>query len=307
MIKLTGDKYLVTGGAGFIGSHICEEIVKQGKKVVCLDNLVAGKIDNLRPWWNPILCTFVSADVTDDNIDQYFRDVDIVFHNAASKCTVCREDPLLDLMSNAYGSFNIFTKAIKNNVKKVVHASTGSVKGLKPQSFYGVSKSTAEMYLNALRDYYQEFRYTILRYYHVYGSRQNDSDTGGVIPIFINQVYHKKPIVIYDDGLQVRHFTYVKDIVESNFAVAESQESDSKIYTAVSDVTMSIYGVAGLIQTLMDTEVDIIYKDRRAGDIRTFSGLNNTKLKELGVKFNIPFAQGLLETINWYKDKYDNS
>ncbi len=142
MLKLSGKKYLVTGAAGFIGSHVVEELVSQGKDVVCIDNLAAGSSNNFLPWWDEKLCTFREIDIGGNHTGlllPHFEGVDGVFHLAASKCTICRENPRRDLIVNAWGSFCVF-EAAREVGAKVVHVSTGSVNHGRPVSLYGVSK-----------------------------------------------------------------------------------------------------------------------------------------------------------------------
>lgn len=302
MIQLKHDKYLVTGGAGFIGSHICEEIVKQRKQVICLDDLRAGSKANFKPWWEPRLCTMVKADIKNPvAYEQHFKDVDVVFHNAASKCTVCRENPIEDLLVNAWGSWCVFECAKRAGVKKIIHASTGSVNHGKPKSFYGVSKQAGESYLRAFREYNFGFLYTILRYYHVFGSRQDSSDVGGVVPIFIRQALNDEPITVHGDGNQVRHFTHVKDVVKANFLAAMDRATDYKTYDVVSDTVVSINELAGTIALMLGKEVQRIdHGTAKQGDIRTFN-IDNGPLKALGFKFDWDFKEGLKDTIEYYK------
>jgi len=307
-MKLSYDNYLVTGGAGFIGSHLGEAIVKQGKKLVILDNLITGKRENLEPWWDEQLCTFVEADISDYNsIHPYFDSVDIVFHNAASKCTVCRKAPNTDLMVNAWGSLNVFRASQSAGVKKVIHASTGSTMEGNPKSFYGVSKLAAENYLAVMREYHPEFVYSILRYYHVYGTRQDNSDEGGVIPIFIRNVLNNEPIVIFGDGKQVRHFTTVEDVVKANLYVSEVDEFSwypESPLTVVSDVKISILDLAHLICELMGKpDHEIIFRPEKHGDVKNFEFVRSYNLDEL-VRFNNDLEGELKKVINWYREKY---
>jgi UDP-glucose 4-epimerase len=319
--ELQYDSCLVTGGAGFIGSHICEEALIQGKKVVCLDNMIAGKEENIADLRKNSNFKFVKEDITYlDKIVDYFDKVDVVFHNAASKCTVCRKDPQLDLMVNAWGSWCIFEAARLKKVKKVIHASTGSVYGealykpqdekhpLNPCSFYGVSKLAGEKYLEAFRVYYA-LRYSVVRYFHVYGPRQESAEWGGVIPIFIRRAYEGLPLIIYGDGSQVRSFTYVKDDVSANFILANSSISDGEAYNSASGLRISILELAKMVLKLMHREdLEIQFKEWRPGDIKVFD-INNTKIKSLGMEFETDFQEGLRRTIDWYvkyfKDKKD--
>jgi UDP-glucose 4-epimerase len=302
MIQLKHDKYLVTGGAGFIGSHICEEIVKQRKQLICLDDLRAGNAKNVKLWWDSSLCTMVEADIKNPiAYERYFEDVDIVFHEAASKCTVCRDNPIEDLLVNAWGSWCVFECARRAGVKKIIHASTGSINHGKPTSFYGVSKQAGESYLRAFREYHFEFLYTILRYYHVYGSRQDSSAVGGVVPIFIRQTLNDDPITIHGDGNQLRHFTHVKDVVKANFLAAVDRSTDYKTYDVVSDTVISINELAKkIILALGKTFQRIDHGPAKQGDIKTFK-IDNGPLKKLGFKFDWDFTKGLADTIEYYK------
>jgi len=274
-------KYLITGGAGFIGSHICEELIKQGKEIVVIDNLKIGNIDNLKPFWVLKQCKFVKADISDYKaISHHFKDVDIVFHNAASKCTVCKKDPYIDLMTNAWGSLNVFRAAQEYGIKKIIHASTGSVNSKEdypstgyeqPKSFYGVSKLAAEKYLDVMHEYYPEIDYTILRYYHVYGTRQDDSEEGGVIPIFIRRMWNNNAIIIYGDGKQERHFTSVKDVVRANLIESENDKYKYRTHNIVSYVTITINELAYMIQKIMGKHnIEIINAPAKKGDIKKF-------------------------------------
>lgn len=312
MIELKGDKFLVTGGAGFIGSHIAEEIVRQGKEVVILDDFSAGKIHNTLPWWNRRLCTLIEADITLDDILPYFDGVDVVFHNAASKCTVCRKDPGRDLEVNGNGSRLVFEAAIHAGCRKVVHASTGSVYGdtfeelppdevgnYNPRSFYGVSKLAGERYLRAFKEYHPEFRYSIIRYFHVYGPRQESADHGGVVPIFIKRVVEGRPITIHGDGEQERLFTYVKDDVAANFLLANDDTADGEAFDSTAGIPITINTLARMVAEIVGKDVPVEHKPRRDGDIKHFDA-GPKKLELLGHEFKTDFEAGLRETVNWY-------
>jgi UDP-glucose 4-epimerase len=301
--QLKHNTYLCTGAAGFIGSHLTEEIVKQGKRVIAVDNLVNGKIENLP---KSDLCEFWPIDVRNVNkLRDAMQGVDIVFHNAASKCTVCRVNPYLDLDVNAKGSFNVFQAAIEAGVKKVVHASTGSVNEGKPVSFYGVSKQAGESYLRAFKEYYPEFRYSCIRYHHVFGSRQDDSDNGGVIPIFIRNILQGKPIKIFGDGLQERHFTFVSDLVDVNFQLANESKWDGCFLNFANPEAVTIERMVDAVANLLYADPDInpflirTYYPARQGDIKKF----NSAMFYRNYDYT-PLSEGLKETIQWYKEKY---
>jgi len=312
MVKLKYKSALVTGGAGFIGSHICEELLRQGRRVVCLDNFVAGKQENIAGFLRNPNFTLVNADITNlPAILPAFDGIDVVFHNAASKCTVCRVDPQRDLMVNAWGTWNVYEASRKAGVKKVVHASTGSVYGeaqyfpqdekhpYNPVSFYGVSKLAGERYSNAFRDYYG-MDISIVRYFHVYGPRQESSDVGGVMPIFIRRAWEGEPLIIFGDGSQLRSFTYVLDDVFANFAIANSERSNGEAYNSASGIRVTIRQLAEKVLRIMNRQdLPIIHKDWRAGDIKVFN-VSSDKLKTLGFDFETSFDEGLAATIEWY-------
>ena len=304
-------KAIVTGGAGFIGSHIVEKLLEKNTKVICIDNFVAGKKENVDAFTNNANFQLVDADVSDlKSIISYFEDVDVVYHQAASKCTVCTIDPHLDLRVNGQGTFNVLEASRLNNVRKVVHASTGSVNGeaqylpqdekhpLNPVSFYGVSKLAGEKYCNAFLNYYN-MDVTVLRYYHVYGPRQDHSDLGGVIPIFIRKILNGESPTIFGDGSQLRSFTYVNDLVDANFLVASNNSSKGKVYNCASGIKVTIKELAEKLLKIMNREdLEILYEDWRPGDIKVFD-INNSRIKNLGLQFRTTFDDGLEETIQW--------
>jgi UDP-glucose 4-epimerase len=305
--ELIHDKYCVTGAAGFIGSHICEEIVKQGKKVVCVDNMVAGKQENLDSFWDDDLCTMYNVGVEDyliidigekqiSLLESVMDGVDVVFHNAASKCTVCRDNPFRDLIANAFGSYSVFEAARKTGVKKVIHASTGSVFGGKPKSFYGVSKLAAESYLRAFKEYYPDFRFTSIRYHHVFGPRQESGPNGGVIPIFITELLSRGKVSIHGDGEQERHFTYVKDVVDFNFQCEE--DFDGKFVDYAEPDSLTISELYRMLSEMINTRHEVEYIASKPGDIRKFDVSKSVKKRR--DFYWAEFRRNLKETIESY-------
>jgi len=307
---------LVTGGAGFIGSHLVEELLNLNVMVTCLDNCSGGKWENLSSFKDHPLLTVVKADVTDfDSIVGLFQGIEVVFHEAVSKNTVCMKDPRLDLKINAEGTFNILEASRIHQVKKIVHASTGSVYGepryipedenhpTEPVSFYGTSKLAAEKYGQVFRHLYS-MDVSILRYFHVYGPRQEDNDYGGVVSIFIRRVLSNQPPVIYGDGSQVRSFTYVKDVVKANLLTACHPETNGEIYNCASGLKITIKELADLVVSQLDRQdLQIEYAGWKPGDIKNFD-IDNSKIKGIGMKFDWNFEQGVKETMKWLKTKY---
>ncbi|MFC1525479.1 NAD-dependent epimerase/dehydratase family protein [Candidatus Latescibacterota bacterium] len=301
---------LVTGGAGFIGSHLVEELLKEGLEVVSVDSYVAGKKENLAHVREHKGLREVECDVVDSRgLERCFEGVDIVFHEAASKMTVCLRDPPQDLDVNARGALNVLELARKHGVKKVVHASTGSVYGeaqyyptdeehpVNPTSYYGVSKLAGEKYARVFSHLYG-MDVSILRYFHVFGPRQESSDVGGVVSIFARRALHDQPLRIYGDGTQLRTFTFVKDLVEINKTVA-MQGGRGEAYNCASDARVTILELAeGVLDHYGKRDLEIEFHEWRPGDIRKFD-VSNAKIKSLGYEFQTKFPDGLAKTLEW--------
>jgi UDP-glucose 4-epimerase len=278
-------KAIVTGGAGFIGSHIADKLLKLGAKVTIIDNLSSGKAENI-----PTGAKFVEADVAYvfEWWAREFEKTDVVFHNAASKKNICLKDPGRDLRVNGGGALNLLQIAKKYDVKKFVHASTGSVYGdvigsidedtcKNPVSYYGVSKLAGENYVRYFNNTYA-LNTTILRYFHVYGERQEDDpDTGGVVAIFKKQIAEGKPITIHGSGEQERLFTHVEDIVEANIKVMETPGND--IYNCAASKTVTINQLAKKLGADKIKHVAPL-----VGDIFSFD-ISTEKIQKLGVRF----------------------
>lgn len=309
-------KALVTGGAGFIGSHIVGGLLEEGLEVISIDNYFGGKEDNLQEYHEKYGDKFteVKCDVTDyDDLKQYFEGVDLVFHEAASKKTICLRDPRKDLLINGTGTFNILELARDFGVKKVVHASTGSVYGeavqlpqtedhpLNPTSYYGVSKLAGERYAKAFEHLY-DLDVTILRYFHVYGPKQENSDVGGVVSIFGRKVLNNENPVIFGDGTQERSFTYVKDLVSINKLVASRNDTKGEVYNCASGINITIQELAEkVIDHFGNKELGIDYGDWTIGDIKKFD-VSNDKVRLLGFEFSKDFDSGLNETLHWLEE-----
>lgn len=307
-------KALVTGGAGFIGSHISEELAKRGFRVVSLDDYSAGKKFNLRHLRKYPNFKEVKCDITDSRrLEEHFKGVDVVLHNAASKKSVCLVNPRRDLAVNGGGAFNLLELAAKYQIKKFIHASTGSVYGepqyfptdelhpTNPVSYYGASKLAAEKYV----DIYHKLNNldaTILRYFHVYGSRQEFSDYGGVVAIFIRNLLEGKRPTIFGSGRQERSFTYVKDIVKANLLVAIKPQTNGQTYNCASAIKVTINELCRRMLDYFDrAEIKPIYKDWQIGDIRIFN-IDNSKIRRLGMDFETDFFGKLNEIIEEMKD-----
>jgi nucleoside-diphosphate-sugar epimerase len=300
---------LVTGAAGFVGSHIVDSLLEAGLTVVALDDYSAGKPENLAHHdGNPRLSSY-RRDVTEiDSIRELFSGVDIVFHEACSKNTVSFADPARDLAVNAEGTLNVLICARDAGVKKFVHASTGSVYGeatyfptdelhpTKPAGYYGVSKLAGEQYVRVFSDLYG-LDTIILRYYHVFGPRQDYSDVGGVVSIFARRAIAGEPLIIFGDGTQMRSFTYVKDIVALNEHVACLDGISGEAFNCASGVQVTIHELAKrVLEFYGRQDLEIIFEDWKPGDIVKFD-VSNAKIRNTGFNFNYGFDEGLRLTL----------
>lgn len=310
-------KAIVTGGAGFVGSHLVEELLEEGLSVISIDDYSNGKEENLRQLASHPNLTIVKCDVTNiEELKKHFTGVDIVFHQACSKMTICLRDPGRDLEVNALGTLNICLLCKEFNVKKLVHASTGSVYGtvtqfpsdeshaLNPVSYYGVSKLAGEKYVRAFHELYG-MNTSILRYYHVFGPRQDSSDLGGVVNIFGRRVLEGNSPLVHGDGKQIRSFTYVKDIVNINKIVALSTESAGEAYNCASGVQVSVRDLADKVVNYYGAKVKVVHQGSKIGDIRHFD-VDNSKLKNLGFEFEYDFEEGLARTLDWLKTELES-
>jgi len=311
-------KALVTGGAGFIGSHLVEELVTMGVETISVDNYFAGKHENLAHLdhfknFHEEIC-----DVTDyERLNGLFEGVDIIFHQAASKKTICMIDPLKDLQINGGGTFTLLNLSVKHGVKKFIHASTGSVYGepqftpqdenhpLNPTSYYGVSKLAGERYVKVFEHMYG-LNTTVLRYFHVYGHRQESSDVGGVVSIFTKKMLQGQPVTIFGDGNQERSFTYVKDVVRANILAASNPDADSRIFNCASGIKVTINQLAESIGSILGIrDQEIIYEDWTPGDIKIFD-VDNTLIRQtLGIDFLTNFQDGLVQTVDWARQYFN--
>jgi nucleoside-diphosphate-sugar epimerase len=285
-------KAIVTGGAGFIGSHIAERLLNDGHEVVIIDDLSAGKEANI-----PEGAVFIKADVLHDAVykDQ-LRDADVVFHNAASKKNVCVVDPERDLDVNSKGTLRLLLACRECGVKAFIHASTGSVYGetdsllkedgpINPVSYYGVSKLAGERYAALVGD--DNMSVVMLRYFHVYGSRQEDDPTlGGVVAVFRRQIREGGPITIHGDGSQKRVFTHVSDVVEANMSAwHRHKEVRGRVFNCASNIPISVIGLAGTLIRKSGKKIELAYLPELEGDIYRFD-VDNTRIKEeLGINF----------------------
>ncbi|MCD6523699.1 MAG: SDR family oxidoreductase [Thermococcus sp.] len=296
---------VVTGGAGFIGSHIAWELVKDNE-VIVIDNMYTGKEENVPPG-----AKLVKADIRDyEAIVELISNADYVFHEAAQVSVVeSIRDPVFTEEVNVIGTLNIL-RALMEGHGKLVFASSAAVYGdnpnlplketerPRPLSPYGVTKAAAEEYLRVFNELYG-LPVVSLRYFNVFGPRQSANQYAGVISIFINRALTGEPLVIYGDGKQTRDFIYVKDIVRANLLVAESRRANGRVFNVATGKQTSILELAMKVIEITGTTSSIVFDKPRPGDIR-HSQADITEIRKLGFEPEWSLEEGLKKTVEWY-------
>jgi UDP-glucose 4-epimerase len=305
-----GRRFLVTGGAGFIGSHIVEHLLSFGAFVFVLDDFSNGKKSNLFTGTNgnPKL---IGEDIRKFDFDSLGK-LDGVFNEAARALIPSFEDPVTDMEVNVGGTIRLLEYSRKHDVK-LIHASSGSVYGnplkipisedhpLNPISPYGTSKLASEGYCQM---YQREFGVDVsmLRYFNVYGPRQSVSEEMGVIPIFVKRALSKKALTIFGDGKQTRDFLNVMDVVKANLLAYKSKKAAGQFMNVGGGgEEISILDLAHLVMSLCAFKEKPIFEKPKPGDIRRLVA-DNTKARELiGYVPSISLREGLTKYIEYAK------
>lgn len=308
---LKGSRVVVTGGAGFVGSHLSDALLAEGASVVCVDTLVGsgGSKRNIEHLLDNPDFEFVEEDLAVWASPAHLEGVDVVFNQAASKFTVSQADPPQDLHVNGLGTLNMLLASHKAGVKKFVHASSGSVFGelrekqdenhpKNPASFYGTSKLAGESYCRVVGEIYG-LDYTVLRYYHVIGTRQNDSATGGVVPIFVTKALRGEPLTVNGSGKQVRSFTSVHDVVRANILAATRPDWSQEFFNCASSIQVSILELAEFVISESNSSSEVRHNAWRDGDIMNFD-IDNSKIRSRGMTFNKAWKEHVRSVIEWY-------
>jgi UDP-glucuronate decarboxylase len=302
-------RILITGGCGFIGSHVAERFSKDGSKIIIIDNLSSGRIENISSDFK-----FYNLNVEDSNCEQVFIEEapDMVIHLAAqTDVSTSMQKPFLDTSSNILGTVNMLFLSHKYGIKRFVFASSAAVYGnseniplkedetLNPLSPYGMSKMTGEIYCNKWFEIYG-LNTLCLRFSNVYGPRQGVSGEGGVISIFIKRLISGAELIIFGDGNQTRDFIYVKDVADGIYHCTHSNFTGILNLSTCSEISLNtLVGTLGSIYTIKNVR----YTHPRPGDIFR-SSLDNAKLKNL-IKWSpsCSFKEGITETLNWFIDR----
>jgi len=306
-------RYVVTGGAGFIGSNTVDELVKRGHGVVVLDDLSAGKEENLAEVRNKI--TFMKGSITDlETVQKAMQQADYVIHLAA-RTSVPRsvKDPLETNRVNVDGTLNVLVAARDNKVKRIVFAASSSAYGETPTlpkvetmhpvpiSPYGVSKYVGELYAYAFGRCYG-LETVCLRYFNIFGPRQDpDSPYSGVLSRFATAFLEGEQPVVFGDGEQTRDFTYVENAVQANLLACETPGVSGRVFNVGTGGRVSLNQTLELLRDISGKNLQAKHEPAREGDIRD-SQADITQAREaLGYEPTVDFAEGLQRTFEWYR------
>ena len=298
----------VTGGAGFIGSHLVDRLIEDGHTVQVIDNLYTGNKEFVHS-----KAQFVELDIRDPNLYSVLEEFrpDYIFHEAAqTEVSTSMSDPMLDCDINLMGLINLLNAAVKLDVKKFLMPSSAAVYGNldtlplneemigNPSSFYGLTKLTTEHYL---RIYHEAFGlpYICYRYSNVFGPRQGNGGEGGVISIFAKAIVQGSPIIIYGDGKQTRDFIYVDDVVEANILGIQHQVTG--IYNVSTGISSSINLLVDEFRNISGKDIEVVYDKPRLGDIRDSVLATDKSEKELLFTAKYNLHDGLIKTYEYFK------
>ena len=298
----------VTGGAGFIGSHLVDRLIEDGHTVQVIDNLYTGNKEFVHS-----KAQFIELDIRDPKLYSVLEEFrpDYIFHEAAqTEVSTSMSDPMLDCDINLMGLINLLNAAVKLDVKKFLMPSSAAVYGNldtlplneemigNPSSFYGLTKLTTEHYL---RIYHEAFglQYICYRYSNVFGPRQGNGGEGGVISIFAKAIVQGSPIIIYGDGKQTRDFIYVDDVVEAN--ILGMQHQVTGIYNVSTGISSSVNLLVDEFRNISGKDIEVVYDKPRLGDIRDSVLATDKSEKELLFTAKYNLHDGLIKTYEYFK------
>ena len=305
------NKILVTGGAGFIGSHLASGLLKREYKVVIFDNLCSGKISNLREISEKTGFEFIEGDIRDESrLKAAFQGVDAVIHLAALiDISASVTDPASTNDVNVTGTLNVLREAARCKVKRFIFASSTAVYGdaetlpinenviVNPISPYAASKLAGEAYCKAFAGSY-ELSTVVLRFFNVYGPRSENSPYCGVITKFLQQANMGETINIYGDGEQTRDFIHVKDIVEALILALEAHEVDGETFNICTGIPTSINDLAIAVQVATQKDLPITHAPARQGEIKFSYGDPAKASEKLHFRAKVSLLKGLNSLID---------
>ena len=308
-------KFLITGGAGFIGSNIASSLVKRGEEVIVLDNLSEGKIENLDSVINNI--KFIEGDIRNESdLEKAMEGVDFILHQAALRSVPkSMTRPLEYNDVNVNGTLKLLIKAKEKKIKRVVFASSSSVYGEKdkfpereednvnPISPYASTKLIGEYYCKLFSNSFG-LETVSLRYFNVFGPRQSlENQYAVVIPKFITCILKDESPPIHGDGKQERDFTFVENVIEANIKGALTPNISGEVLNVACGKATSVIGIVDSVNKILNKKVKPLFGPKREGDVRKTLA-DTTKLKKkLGIKKFISFEDGLHKTIEYFKGR----
>jgi len=317
--ELNVTKYLVTGGAGFIGSHIAERLVSQGETVRVLDNLSTGSLDNLVHLGDRV--EFVQGDLQDpERVARAVEGVEVVFHQGAL-ASVPRSiaHPLDTHHACVTGTVTLLDACRQAGVRRVVYAASSSAYGNSPimpktetqlpapLSPYAAAKLAGELYLEAFAASYN-LETVRIRYFNVFGPRQDpNSPYSAVIPLFISALLNDRQPTIYGDGEQSRDFTYVANVVSANLLAAEAKGVSGKVYNVACGGSITLLELLNEICTFLDKPFAPNFGPERVGDVKHSWADIHRAQADLGYKVEIDLREGLRRTVEYYVQQHLNS
>jgi len=304
-------KVVVTGGAGFIGSHIVERWVNEGAEVHIIDNLRSGFLKNINGLKNIVIHKGSVTDI--ELVDNVLKNTDYVHHLAAMvSVPESVNNPYECVDINVKGLLNILNASQKYKIKKVVFSSSAAVYGdlpdvpksvhslVKPKSPYGITKLDGEFYLNMYNEMYG-LGAVSLRYFNVFGPKQNPkSQYAAAVPIFIERALQNKPLIIYGDGEQTRDFIFVKDVVEANYIAAVNSQINGTFNIALGKTT-TINDLAKTIISETSSKSKIVHENERTGDIKhSYASIDDT-ISNMNFYPKYSLSEGLKETVKYFQ------
>jgi UDP-glucose 4-epimerase len=303
-------RILVTGGAGFIGSHLVTRLLELGHEVRVIDSFVTGRRQNLEGALADI--ELIEGDVQSyERVHKACRDCDAVLHQAALP-SVPRsiQDPLMSNVVNVTGTLNVLLAARDTGVRRVVYASSSSVYGADPQlpkvetmrpqpiSPYAVSKLAGEGYCGAASVVYG-VESVALRYFNVFGPRQDPaSQYSAVIPRFIHAALDGRPVVVFGDGEQSRDFTYVQNVVDANLLAMTAPEAAAGVFNVACGGSVTLNAMIDALRAILKMDIEVEYRDSRPGDVLHSMADVSAAARVLGYRPAVSFAEGLSRTVD---------
>ena len=319
-------RVLVTGGAGLIGSHIVDFLIREGRAIGCqeiivLDNFTRGHRDNIAIARSQGHVRLVDGDIRDpQTIAEVMRGVDLVFHQAAIRITQCAEEPRLALEVLANGTFNVLEAAVKAGVKKVIAASSASIYGLAEafptneqhhpynnRTLYGAAKTFNEGLLRSFYDMYG-LDYVALRYFNVYGPRMDIYGAYTEVLIrWMERIIAGQPPLIFGDGAQTMDFVYAEDIARANILAARAPVTD-EVFNVASGVETSLNELAQTLLRIMGSTLQPIYgPERKVNPVpRRLADVSKAR-QQLGFEAQVTLAEGLTRLVAWWHEKRRNA